>query len=106
MRGYVGHGAHPDILARAGAKEADMIIAVTLYDEVNMIACQVAHSIFNVPTKVARVRAQSYLEKHYADLFSREHLPIDVINFPRSGSGRNGAFAHGNARGGRYSAVR
>ncbi|WP_119307452.1 Trk system potassium transporter TrkA [Cohaesibacter haloalkalitolerans] len=82
VRGYVGHGAHPDILARAGAKEADMIIAVTLYDEVNMIACQVAHSIFNVPTKVARVRAQSYLEKHYADLFSREHLPIDVIISP------------------------
>ncbi|WP_316862501.1 Trk system potassium transporter TrkA [uncultured Cohaesibacter sp.] len=82
VRGYVGHGAHPDILARAGANEADMIIAVTLYDEVNMIACQVAHSIFNVPTKVARVRAQSYLEKHYADLFSREHLPIDVIISP------------------------
>ncbi|SFO22599.1 trk system potassium uptake protein TrkA [Cohaesibacter marisflavi] len=82
VRGYVGHGAHPDILARAGAKEADMIIAVTLYDEVNMVACQVAHSIFNVPTKVARVRAQSYLEKHYADLFSREHLPIDVIISP------------------------
>ena len=82
VRGYVGHGAHPDILARAGADEADMIIAVTLYDEVNMVACQVAHSIFNVPTKVARVRAQSYLEKHWANLFSREHLPIDVIISP------------------------
>ena len=82
VRGYVGHGAHPDVLARAGADEADMIIAVTLYDEVNMVACQVAHSIFNVPTKVARVRAQSYLEKHWADLFSREHLPIDVIISP------------------------
>ncbi|HAT86369.1 MAG TPA: Trk system potassium transporter TrkA [Rhizobiales bacterium] len=82
VRGYVGHGAHPDILARAGADEAIMIVAVTLYDEVNMVACQVAHSIFNVPTKVARVRAQSYLEKHWANLFSREHMPIDVIISP------------------------
>lgn len=82
VRGFVGHGAHPDVLARAGADEADMIIAVTLYDEVNMVACQVAHSIFNVPTKVARVRAQSYLASHWANLFSREHMPIDVIISP------------------------
>jgi trk system potassium uptake protein len=82
VRGFVGNGAHPDVLARAGADEADMIVAVTLYDEVNMVACQVAHSIFNVPTKVARVRAQSYLEKHWANLFSREHMPIDVIISP------------------------
>jgi len=82
VRGFVGHGAHPDILARAGAGEADMIVAVTLYDEINMVACQVAHSLFKVPTKVARVRAQTYLAKHYRDLFSREHLPIDVIISP------------------------
>ena len=82
VRGFVGHGAHPDVLARAGAENADMIVAVTLYDEVNMIACQVAHSLFGVPTKVARVRAQTYLESHYQDLFSREHLPIDVIISP------------------------
>jgi len=82
VRGLVGHGAHPDILAQAGASEADMIIAVTLYDEVNMVACQVAHSLFNVPTKVARVRAQSYLESHWRDLFSRDHMPIDVIISP------------------------
>ncbi|MFN3764888.1 MAG: Trk system potassium transporter TrkA, partial [Aliihoeflea sp.] len=81
-RGFVGHGAHPDMLAAAGAEEADMIIAVTLYDEVNMTACQVAHSLFNVPTKIARIRAQSYLQPHYMDLFSREHLPIDVIISP------------------------
>ena len=56
MRGYVGHGAHPDVLAKAGADQADMIIAVTLYDEINMVACQVAHSLFNVPTKIARIR--------------------------------------------------
>ena len=66
VRGFVGHGAHPDVLAQAGADQADMIIAVTLYDEVNMVACQVAHSLFNVPTKIARIRAQSYLQPHYA----------------------------------------
>ena len=82
VRGFVGHGAHPDVLARAGAGEADMIVAVTLYDEVNMVACQVAHSLFNVPTKVARVRAQGYLTKHYRNLFTREHMPIDVIISP------------------------
>jgi len=61
VRGVVGHGAHPDVLERAGARDADMIIAVTYSDEVNMIACQVAHSLFDVPTKVARVRSQNYL---------------------------------------------
>ncbi|MGQ7791590.1 Trk system potassium transporter TrkA [Faunimonas sp. B44] len=82
VRGFVGHGAHPDVLAQAGADEADMIIAVTLFDEVNMIACQVAHSLFAVPTKIARVRAQSYLKKHWSNLFSRDHMPIDVIISP------------------------
>ncbi len=82
VQGFVGHGAHPDTLAQAGAGEADMLIAVTLHDEVNMVACQVAHSLFNVPTKVARVRAQSYLAAHWRDLFSRDHLPIDVIISP------------------------
>jgi len=82
VRSYVGHGAHPDVLAQAGADQADMIIAVTLYDEINMVACQVAHSIFNVPTKIARIRAQSYLKSHWADLFSRDHMPIDVIISP------------------------
>ncbi len=82
VRGLVGHGSHPDTLAQAGADQADMIIAVTLYDEVNMVACQVAHSLFNVPTKVARVRAQSYLQPHWQDLFSRDHMPIDVIISP------------------------
>ena len=82
VRGFVGHGSHPDVLAQAGADQADMIVAVTLYDEVNMIACQVAHSMFQVPTKVARVRAQSYLAPHWSDLFSRNHMPIDVIISP------------------------
>jgi len=82
VRGIVGHGAHPDTLKRAGIQSADMIIAVTYSDEVNMIACQVAHSLFDVPTKVARVRAQSYLQSEYNDLYSRENMPIDVIISP------------------------
>lgn len=82
VRGYVGHGAHPDVLAKAGADQADMIIAVTLYDEINMVACQVAHSLFNVPTKIARIRSQSYLRPEYSDLFSRDNMPIDVTISP------------------------
>lgn len=81
-RGFVGHGAHPDVLAEAGAEQADMIIAVTLHDEVNMVACQVAHSLFNVPTKIARIRSQSYLRSHWQDLFSTDNMPIDVIISP------------------------
>ncbi|WP_321340621.1 Trk system potassium transporter TrkA [Breoghania sp.] len=82
VRGFVGHGSHPDTLALAGADQADMLIGVTLYDEVNMVACQVAHSLFNVPTKVARIRAQSYLHTHWRDLFTRDNMPIDVIISP------------------------
>ncbi|OJT95433.1 MAG: Trk system potassium transport protein TrkA [Rhizobium sp. 63-7] len=82
VRGYVGHGAHPDVLAKAGADQADMIIAVTLHDEVNIVACEVAHALFSVPTKIARIRAQNYLKPEYADLFSREHVSIDVIISP------------------------
>ncbi|WP_029355945.1 Trk system potassium transporter TrkA [Bosea sp. 117] len=82
VRGFVGHGSHPDVLARAGLEAADMLIAVTLHDEVNMVACQVGHALFDVPTKIARVRAQSYLQGHWRDLFSRDHLPIDVVISP------------------------
>ena len=82
VRGVVGHGSHPDILVKAGIENADMIIAVTFADEVNMMACQVAHSLFDVPTKVARVRAQSYLDNKYNDLYSRENMPIDIIISP------------------------
>ena len=82
VSGIVGHGAHPDVLAKAGADQADMIIAVTLFDEVNMVACQVAHSLFNVPTRIARIRAQSYLAPEYSDLLSRDNMPIDVTISP------------------------
>lgn len=82
VRGYVGHGAHPDMLEKAGADQADMIIAVTLYDEINIVACEVAHALFSVPTKIARIRDQSYLRPEYADIFSRENMAIDVTISP------------------------
>lgn len=82
VKGIIGHASHPDVLERAGAGDTDIIIAVTQADEVNMMACQVAHSLFEVPTKIARVRHQSYLNPIWSTLFSREHMPIDVIISP------------------------
>ena len=82
VRGVVGSGSYPDVMVEAGAREADMVIAVTASDEVNIVACQIAHSVFQVPTKIARIRARSYLETRYADVFSRDNIPIDVIISP------------------------
>jgi trk system potassium uptake protein TrkA len=82
VKGMLGFASHPDVLERAGAADADMVVAVTFADEVNMVACQVCHSLFNVPTKIARIRNQSYLNPIWRDLFSREHMPIDVIISP------------------------
>jgi trk system potassium uptake protein len=82
VQGIVGHGAHPDVLERAGAGDADMIIAVTHIDEVNMMACEVANAIFDIPTKIARVRAQSYLLPEYRQLFTRANTAIDVVISP------------------------
>lgn len=82
VRGVVGNGAYPEVLQEAGAPSADMVIAVTYSDEVNMVACQIAHTLFNVPTKIARIRAQGFLDPKYSDLYSRNHLPIDVIISP------------------------
>ncbi len=80
--GIVGSAANPEVLQSAGASDADMIIAVTHRDEVNMVACQVAHSLFNVPKKIARIRDQVFLNPTWANLFSRAHMPIDVIISP------------------------
>jgi trk system potassium uptake protein TrkA len=80
LRTILGVASHPSVLANAGAKDADMIIAVTNSDETNMIACQVAYTLFHTPTKIARVRNNEYL-KHTA-LFSQEALPIDVLISP------------------------
>jgi len=82
IQGIVGHGAHPDVLERAGAQDADMIIAATFIDEVNMMACEVANALFEVPTKIARVRAQAYLAPEYKRMFSQSNTAIDVIISP------------------------
>jgi trk system potassium uptake protein TrkA len=82
VQAILGYASHPSVLEQAGAADADMLIAVTHADEVNMVACQVAHSLFNVPTKIARVRSQSYLDPQWSTLFTRDHLPIDVIISP------------------------
>jgi trk system potassium uptake protein TrkA len=82
IKAVVGHASHPDVLDNAGADDADMLIAVTHADEVNMVACQIAHSLFDVPTKIARVRQQAYLAPRWADLFRADHVPIDVVISP------------------------
>ncbi|MEM7226569.1 MAG: Trk system potassium transporter TrkA [Pseudomonadota bacterium] len=82
VKGLVGYASHPDVLESAGAPDADVVIAVTYADEVNMVACQVCHSLFDVPTKIARVRHQTYLNPLWSDLFTRDHMPIDVIISP------------------------
>lgn len=82
VKTVMGHASNPDVLSSAGAENADMVIAVTHADEVNMVACQVAHSLFNVPRKIARLRQRAYLDPAWANLFSRAHMPIDVIISP------------------------
>ncbi len=82
VQGVVGYASHPKVLEQAGARDADMVIAATYSDEVNMITCQVAHSVFGVTRKIARLRGQSYLDPSYSDLFRRDALPIDVIISP------------------------
>lgn len=81
LRTCCGSAAHPAVLARAGAEDADMLVAVTSSDEVNMVACQVAQSLFNIPQRIARVREQAYLQQ--ADLlFQRQGIPVDVLISP------------------------
>ncbi|MCE8532519.1 Trk system potassium transporter TrkA [Ruegeria pomeroyi] len=82
VQGIAGFASYPDVLERAGARDADMIIAATYSDEVNMVTCQVAHSVFGIQRKIARLRSKSYLNAIYSDLYRREHLPIDVVISP------------------------
>ena len=76
-----GWASHPNVLFRAGAEDADMLIAVTNSDEINMIACQVAQTLFTTPSKISRVRSPTYLA-HQEQLFTRDHIPVDVIIGP------------------------
>ena len=80
LRTVVGHASHPDVLEQAGAPDADMIIAVTSSDETNMVACQIAYTLFRTPTKIARVRAVEYLNRR--EIFAQEALPVDVLIGP------------------------
>ena len=82
VKGIVGRGTSPSVLEKAGAKDADMIIAVTRNDETNMVICQIAHSIFNISKKIARIRDQDFLQPKWNKLFSKSNLPIDVIISP------------------------
>ncbi len=82
VQGLAGFASYPDVLDRAGARDADMIIAATHSDEVNMVTCQVAHSVFAISRKIARLRSQSYLDAIYSDLYRRDHMPIDVVISP------------------------
>jgi trk system potassium uptake protein len=84
VRGMVGHASHPEVLERAGARGADMLIAVTRSDEINMVACQVAYSLFRVKRRIARVRHHGYLEPIRRGLYAPDQLPIDVIISPEA----------------------
>lgn len=78
----LGFASHPDVLERAGAKEADLLIAVTSSDEVNIVSCEVAHSLFNIPMKIARIRHQNYLNPDFSDTFYKNRLSIDFAISP------------------------
>ncbi|WP_063654814.1 Trk system potassium transporter TrkA [Candidatus Arsenophonus triatominarum] len=81
LRVVSGHGSYPRILREAGAEDADMLVAVTNSDETNMIACQIAYSLFNTPNKVARIRASEYI-KETEKLFTPDHIAIDYLISP------------------------
>jgi trk system potassium uptake protein TrkA len=82
VKAIVGKGTYPSILEKANAAETDMIIAVTRNDEINMVICQIAFSIFKIPKKIARIRSQDYLNPKFTSVYNKENLPIDVIISP------------------------
>ncbi len=80
VRTVIGHAAYPEVLERAGAAKADMVIALTDSDELNMVICQIAYTLFDTPTKIARIRASEYINA--PNLFKSEHMPVDVCISP------------------------
>jgi trk system potassium uptake protein TrkA len=82
VKSIVGKATYPSILEKANATDTDMIIAVTRSDEINMLICQIAFSIFNVQKKIARIRSQDYLNPKFTKVYNKENLPIDVIISP------------------------
>jgi len=82
VKAIVGKATYPSILEKANASETDMIIAVTRNDEINMLICQIAFSVFNIQKKIARIRSQDYLNPKFTRVYNKENLPIDVIISP------------------------
>ena len=82
VKAIVGKATYPSVLEKANAHDADMIIAVTRNDEINMLICQIAFSIFNIQKKIARIRSQDYLNPKFSKVYNKENLPIDVIISP------------------------
>tara|TARA_B100002051_G_scaffold274710_1_gene316523 strand:- start:254 stop:1627 length:1374 start_codon:yes stop_codon:yes gene_type:complete len=82
VKAIVGKATYPSILEKADATNADMIIAVTKNDEINMLICQIAYTVFNIPKKIARIRSQDYLNPKFSKIYNKENLPIDVIISP------------------------
>jgi len=82
VKAIVGKATYPSVLEKANAQETDMIIAVTKNDEINMLICQIAYTVFNVPKKIARIRSQDYLNPKFSKVYNKENLPIDVIISP------------------------
>ena len=82
VKAIVGKATYPSVLEKANAAEADMIIAVTRNDEINMLICQIAYSIFNIQKKIARIRSKDYLNPKFSKVYNKENLPIDVIISP------------------------
>ena len=80
IRTVVGHAAYPEVLDRAGANDADIVVALTDTDETNMVACQIAYTLFHTPTKIARIRSAEYMSSN--ELFSQDAIPIDVAISP------------------------
>ena len=76
IRTVVGHAAYPEVLERAGANDADIVVALTDMDEINMVACQIAYTLFHTPTKIARIRSAEYMKTER--LFAQDAIPIDV----------------------------
>ena len=84
VKTILGAASLPSVLSSAGAKDCDILIAVTKSDETNMIVCQIGYSLFEIPTKIARIREQDYLEKEWSSLYNKENLPIDTIISPEN----------------------
>jgi len=82
VKAIVGKATYPSVLEKADAANADMIIAVTRVDEINMLICQIAYTVFNIPKKIARIRSQDYLNPKFSKVYNKENLPIDVIISP------------------------